>query len=159
MKQREFTLQVTFSPPSPSSIWAGLAAMQFFHYLADLDILCSGSFSHHVRIYSFMFMHKISNGWFLMDWFLTLYFFFSPRLALRDILCSGSFPHQIKFIVLCLCTRFPTWWLLIDWLKALYFFFSPRLALRDILCSGSFSHHIKIYSFMLYAQDFQRVGL
>ena len=150
---------MTFSPPSPSSIWAGLAAMQFFHYLADLDILCSGSFSHHVRIYSFMFMHKISNGWFLMDWFLTLYFFFSPRLALRDILCSGSFPHQIKFIVLCLCTRFPTWWLLIDWLKALYFFFSPRLALRDILCSGSFSHHIKIYSFMLYAQDFQRVGL
>ena len=28
---------------------------------ADLDILCSRSFSHHVKFYSFMFMHKIST--------------------------------------------------------------------------------------------------
>ena len=27
----------------------------------DLDILCSGSFSHHAKFYSFMFMHKISS--------------------------------------------------------------------------------------------------
>ena len=33
-----------------------------------------------------------------MDWLQTLYFFFSPRLALRDILCCGSFSHLVKIM-------------------------------------------------------------
>ena len=34
-----------------------------------------------------------------MDWLQTLYFFFSPRLALRDILCCGSFSHLVKIML------------------------------------------------------------
>ena len=28
---------------------------------ADLDVLCSGLLSHHIKYFSFMFMHKIST--------------------------------------------------------------------------------------------------
>jgi len=40
--------------------------MQIFYFFltvrsADQDILCRGSLSHHVKVYSFMFMHKIST--------------------------------------------------------------------------------------------------
>lgn len=95
----DFTSDVFATLKSPSSICAGFAAMQFFHYLADLDILCRRSFSHHVKIHSFMFMRKISNR-VVCDGLVTggLVLFFSPRLALRDILCSGLLSHQVKIM-------------------------------------------------------------
>ena len=46
-------------------IWVVICAnaifLLFSFCLADLDILCSGLFSHHVKFYSFMFMYKIST--------------------------------------------------------------------------------------------------
>ena len=50
-------------------IWGvicGDAIFLFFSVCsADLDVLCSGSFSRQVKFYSFKFMHKIPPGWFV----------------------------------------------------------------------------------------------
>ena len=40
--------------------WALISGNAVF-LLSDLDILSSGPFSHHVKFYSFIFIHKISN--------------------------------------------------------------------------------------------------
>ena len=42
-------------------IWGDAVFLLFLACLADLDILCSGSFYHHVKFDSFIFMHKISS--------------------------------------------------------------------------------------------------
>ena len=42
-------------------IWGGAIVLLFLIFSADLDILCGGLFSHHVKFYSIMFMHKIST--------------------------------------------------------------------------------------------------
>ena len=42
-------------------IWGDVVFLLFLACLADLDILCSGSFYHHVKFDSFIFMHKISS--------------------------------------------------------------------------------------------------
>ena len=46
-------------------MWAVICSGAIFLLLlvcsADFDILCSGLFSHHVKFYSFMFMHRIST--------------------------------------------------------------------------------------------------
>ena len=42
-------------------IWGDAVFLLFLACSADLDILCSGSFYHHVRFDSFIFMHKIST--------------------------------------------------------------------------------------------------
>ena len=46
-------------------MWAVICSDAIFLLLlvcsADFDILCSGLFSHHVKFYSFMFMHRIST--------------------------------------------------------------------------------------------------
>ena len=45
-------------------IWAPIEGDVIFLllvvYSADLDLPCGGSFYHHVKFYSFIFMHKIS---------------------------------------------------------------------------------------------------
>ena len=41
-------------------IWGDSIFLLFFVCSADLEKLCTGSFSHHVKFYSFMYMHKIS---------------------------------------------------------------------------------------------------
>ena len=40
-------------------IWGDAVFLLFLACSADLDILCSGSFYHHVKFDSFIFMHKI----------------------------------------------------------------------------------------------------
>ena len=42
-------------------IWGNAIFLPFLVFSADLEILCSGFFSHHVKFYSFMFMRKIST--------------------------------------------------------------------------------------------------
>ena len=41
-------------------IWAAIF-LPFLVFSADLEILCSEFFSHHVKFYNFMFMPKIST--------------------------------------------------------------------------------------------------
>ena len=52
-------------------IWAVICGDAIFLLFsvcsADLDILSSSSFSHLVKFNSFMFMHKISPGWFCVN--------------------------------------------------------------------------------------------
>ena len=42
-------------------VWAVICGDVILTFLAYLDIHCSGSFSKHVKFYSFMFMYKIST--------------------------------------------------------------------------------------------------
>ena len=70
-------------------ICANAIFLLFLFCLADLDILCSGLFSHHVKFYSFMFMYKIST----------------PMVCVNDISMGGGvgsggyFPIKIAGVI------------------------------------------------------------
>ena len=42
-------------------IWGNAIFLPFLVFSADVETLCSGFFSHHVKFYSFMFTRKIST--------------------------------------------------------------------------------------------------
>ena len=65
-ENRKFRLEILFRTlrPTQAVIWDDVIFLLFLACSADLEILCSVSFSHHVSFYSFMFKYtRFSPRW------------------------------------------------------------------------------------------------
>ena len=73
-----------------AAIWDDTIFLHFSVCWADLQILCSGSFSHNIKFYSFMFKHKISTQVVTCDQAIFLFFWWGAGKKFTRVVSVNS---------------------------------------------------------------------